>query len=103
MTLRRRKKAANALKRLVKAETPNASWSRVWLVSGLRQLVAQADGMKLVPEDILTPTGRDAFIAIARAIVFNETSIPTVGAEWQLVLALAEPESSLEERELFAS
>lgn len=103
MTLRRRKKVANVLRRLVKAEAPNASWSRVWLASGLRQLAAQADRMKLAPEDVLTPTGRDAFIAIARAIVFNKTSLPTVGAEWQLVLALAEPEFSIEERELFAS
>jgi hypothetical protein len=103
MTLRRRKKVANVLRRLVKAEAPNASWSRVWLTSGLRQLVAQADRMKLTPEDVLTPTGRDAFIAIARAIVFNKTALPTVGAEWQLVLALATPDFSIEERELFAS
>jgi hypothetical protein len=103
MTLRGRKKVAATLRRIVKAEAPSADWSNTALARGLRQLAAHAERMRIVPEDVLDSTGHDALIVIARAIVFTRTALPALGAEWRLVVALAEPEFSIQERELFAS
>ena len=103
MTLRRRKKVASTLKKIVKVELPNASWHRIRLRDGLRRLAAQAQQMGLQPEDILTDVGHDAFTVIARAIANDRTSFPPLAAEWQLVLTLAEPKFSVADREAFAS
>ncbi len=102
MTLRDRKKAATTLARIVKAEFLNAAWSRVGLRHGLRRLAAQAARQNLVPEDLLTRNGRSAFVVIARAIAQEAPTSPSLCAEWRLVVLLAEPEFSIEERELFA-
>lgn len=103
MTLRVRKKVATALKKIVRVEFPRATWSRGHFAEGLRRLCGQAQKMGLQPEDVLTGNGRDAFTVIARAIAADRSAHTTLCAEWQLVLALAEPEFSLEEQELFAS
>jgi len=101
MTLRNRKKAARVLKRIVTAEFTNAAWSRVGLRHGLHRLAAQAQQQGLVPEDVLTNNGRDAFMVIARAIAQERPSRPPLCAEWRLMVALAEPEMSIAEQELF--
>lgn len=90
MTLKVRKKAARALKRIVSTEFTSAAWNRVGLRHGLWRLAAQAQQQGLLPEDILTTTGRDAFTTIARAIVQEAPSRPTLGAVWRLVVQLAE-------------
>jgi hypothetical protein len=104
MTLRRQKKVASTLKKIVKVELPNASWHRTRLRDGLRRLAAKAQQMGLLPEDVLTDAGRDAFTVIARAIACEITvSLSSLRAEWQMVLRLAEPEFSVADREAFAS
>lgn len=103
MTLRARKKAARTLTKIVRAEFQNAAWSRVGLRHGLRRLAAQACRQGLVPEDLISRKGRDAFIAIARAIAMLPPSSPALVAEWALVVALAEPDLATEGQELFAS
>jgi len=92
MTLMRRKKAASALKRIVKAELPER-WLQRRLYAGLRHLANQAQQMGLQPEDVLTDNGRDAFVAIARAILGDTWPGPatSLGAEWQTVIQLAAP------------
>lgn len=102
MTLRSRRKIARAIRKIVKAEQRHP-WSRVELQQSLRHLAAHAQRMQLQPEDVLTPNGRDAFTTLARAIARDPAVFSVVGAEWQMVLALAEPEFSIEEQEIFAS
>jgi len=101
MTLKDRKKAARALKRVVTAEFNNAAWNRVGLRHGLYRLAAQAQQQGLAPEDILTTTGREAFTTIARAIAQEKPSHPVLGAVWRLVVQLAEV--GLEPQEQLAS
>lgn len=101
MTLKVRKKAARALKRVVSAEFTSAAWNRVGLRHGLTRLAAQAQQQGLLPEDILTATGRDAFTTIARAIAQEKPTRPSLGAVWRLVVQLAE--SDFDEVEQLAS
>ena len=102
MTLRQRKKVDSTLTKIVKVELPKAVWHRVRLRDGLRRLAAKAQQMGLQPEDILTDVGRDAFTVIARAIACDAAAFPSLRAEWQLVLTLAEPEFAIADREVFA-
>jgi hypothetical protein len=90
--LYKRKKVASMLKKIVKAELPN-SWLNRALQSGLRHLAEQAQRMGLAPEDVLTDNGRDAFVAIARAILGTPRPIfsNALGAEWRTVVELAAP------------
>jgi hypothetical protein len=92
MTLHRRKKVASMLKKIVKSELPNSWLNRAWQ-SGLRHLAEKAQQMGLAPEDVLTDNGRDAFIAIARAILGTPRPIrrDSLCAEWLTVLELAAP------------
>ena len=97
MTLSRRKKAASALKKIVQAEWPDAAIRRR-LQAGLRRVAEQAQRMGLLPEDVLTDNGRDAFTAIVRAIVTTSQRDGSLvinqmlGAEWQTVISLAGPD-----------
>lgn len=93
MTLDKRKKIASVLKKIVKAEGPVdvLLWKRLYC--RLRRLAEQAQQMGLQPEDVLTDNGRDAFTAIARAVLVGSWPGPanTLGAEWRTVLELAAP------------
>ena len=93
MTLTRRKKAASALKRIIKTELPDA-WLRRRLQGALRILANQAQQMGLLPDDVLTDNGRDAFIVIARAVVGTTGPGPALPlcAEWRTVISLAAPD-----------
>lgn len=92
MTLHKRKKAASMLKKIVKGELTDA-WLQRRLEYGLRRLAEKAQQMGLQPEDVLTDNGRDAFVAIARAILGTPQPVykNALCAEWRTVVALAGP------------
>lgn len=91
MTLRSRKKAAQALYLIVCKEFNSVSWSCVQMFNGMRRLAAQAHRQGLTPDDLLTRNGYDAFTVIARAIAHQQERNGYEGAEWALVVALADP------------
>jgi len=93
MTLYKRKKVASMLKKIVKAELPDA-WLRRRLQAALRHLANQAQQMGLLPEDVLSDNGRDAFVVIARAVVGATWPGPALPlcAEWRTVISLAAPD-----------
>jgi hypothetical protein len=87
-----RKRVAETLTKIVYAEYVRAHGASSLIRRGLRVLCEQAQQMGLAPEDILTPNGRDAFIAIARAIfapIRPKAPRNILGAEWQTVIQLA--------------
>lgn len=92
MTLSDRKRVAETLTKIVYAEYVRAHGVSALVRRGLRVLAEQAEQMGLAPEDVLTSNGRDAFIAIARAIFApHRPKAPrnSLGAEWQTVIQLA--------------
>jgi hypothetical protein len=92
MTLRSRKRAAKALLLIVLKEF-KVTFTDVQLLNGMRRLAAQAQRQGLTPDDLVTRNGYDAFIVIARAIAHQQARNGDVGAEWALVIALAEPKT----------
>lgn len=93
MTLADRKRVAEVMLAIVKAEFLHAWALTPKLQRGLRHLAAQAQQMGLQPEDVLTENGRDAFTTIARAIFHTaepKEALPkSLRAEWATVLRLA--------------
>lgn len=92
MTLAARQKVAETLAKIVHAEYVRAHGVASLIRRGIRCLAEQAQQQGLVPEDVLTPNGRDAFVTIARAIFAPYRPQPprdTLNAEWQTVIQLA--------------
>lgn len=95
MTLDRRKRVAELLTKIVATLSP--TWApRTILRHRLRVLCSYAQQMRLQPEDVLTPTGHDAFVAIADTISWTRHAgephmkpYRPLAAEWQTVIQLA--------------
>lgn len=92
MTLADRERAATVIAKIVQAEYIRAHGVPALIRRGIQIMAEQAEQMGLSPEDVLTVDGRDAFIAIARAIFApHRPKAPRnqLGAEWQTVIQLA--------------
>lgn len=92
MTLMARVRVAETLTKIVQREYVRAHGVPALIRRGTQIMAEQAEQMGLAPEDILTRDGRDAFIAIARAIFAPRRPKPprgALGAEWQTVIQLA--------------
>jgi len=92
VTLASRKRVAATLTKIVYSEYVRAHGASSLIRRGIRILAEQAEQMGMTPEDVLTPNGHDAFIAIARAIfapIRPKAPRNNLGAEWQTVIQLA--------------
>lgn len=92
MTLEARKRAAEAIAKIVYVEYVRAHGVSGLIRRGIQLMAEQAEQMGLAPEDVLTPNGRDAFVVIARAIFApHRPKAPRnqLGAEWRTVVQLA--------------
>lgn len=90
MTLESRRRIAKTLKEIVHEELTR-DWALPHVIRrGVRALAEHAQRMGMLPEDVLTPDGRDAFTMIARAIGDRKPSAAKrLCAEWQTVIQLA--------------
>ena len=90
MTKRQQKKIAYTLKRVAKTEFGDA-FRATTRREDMMRLAAQAQKMGLQPDVLLTPEGRDAFAAIARAIA-TQPRCPAkpLRAEWALIIERVE-------------
>jgi hypothetical protein len=92
VTLADRQRIANVIAKIVSSEYARAHGVPSLIRRGIQIMAEQAERMGLAPEDVLTANGRDAFIAIARAIFApHRPKAPRnqLGAEWQTVIHLA--------------
>lgn len=91
MTLASRKEVAKILIKIVNDELGRKWGTNTLLSRGVRVLAERLDKMGITPEDVLTPSGRDAVVAVANVTLvggFARAGAMPVGAEWQTVIAM---------------